>query len=254
MVAVTSRSTTHDEDDGAPAAHHEPSEAAASRHRPIGRGRRRATAGRSPCVAATAYRTPATALTASAPDEPKTACWRSASTITCEVISQPPAHSSGRGRRPTGPGRPTRIGTDSAWASPTPAPLMAPMATRLAVSVSIADGAGADGETGGQADAPSRRSSGADRSASIPPMPTWTAPSTAPPASPPMAAAPTASMLPATARAATPASGNPTKVPSHRAHRLISNAVACHVCLPSEGRCERCCSLHRWCGGVMTRR
>ena len=167
------------------------------------------------------------------------ACWRSASTITCEVISHPPAHSTGvataHRTRST-----RRIGTDSAWAS--------------------ADGGTADGAHGHEAGgvglgsrprrhrrsrptarpaavAPIQRSR---RSGSIPPMPTWTAPSTAPPARPPMAAAPTASMLPATARAATPASGNPTKVPSHRAHRLDLEPVSAHRCLPSGVGAEFC--------------
>ena len=53
---------------------------------------------------------------------------------------------------------------------------------------------------------------------SIPPTTAWTVPSTAPPTSPPMAAEPAASTSPTTSRAATPASGNPTKVATHRAH------------------------------------
>jgi hypothetical protein len=52
-----------------------------------------------------------------APEAPNTACWRSVSTITCDVISQPPAQSRGVAAahriRST-----TRIGIDAAWADP----------------------------------------------------------------------------------------------------------------------------------------
>ena len=91
------------EDDGAPAAHHETPEPAHHDDRLDRSGRRRARRRAGLRRSRVAYRTPARALTAKAPEEPNMACWRSASTITCEVISQPPAQSSGCGDDPQDP-------------------------------------------------------------------------------------------------------------------------------------------------------
>jgi len=79
-------------DDGAPTAHHEACEAA---HRTPATGDT-IDAGilDSPVRRATTS-TPEIALTSSAPEEPKTAWWRSASTITCDVTNQPSAHNAG---------------------------------------------------------------------------------------------------------------------------------------------------------------
>src|SRR5690349_13904139 len=53
----------------------------------------------------------------------------------------------------------------------------------------------------------------------IPPMVAWAAPRTTPPTRPPTTAEPASSMPPTAARAATPASGKPTNVPTQRPHR-----------------------------------
>ena len=143
------------EDDGAPAAHHEtpePAHHAATRSLELPT---RATAGwgrRS----RTAYRTPASALTARAPEAPKMACWRSASTITCDVISQPTAQSAGvataHRTRST-----RRIGIDSAWASADGGAADGAHRDQAGGVGAIADGGG----TGGQADGQTGRG-GAD--------------------------------------------------------------------------------------------
>ncbi len=75
---------------------------------------------------ATARTSPLSAVTTSAPDAPKLACWRSASTITWEVMSQPSAHRAGVAAAQTSfcVLLPT---STSAWAMPTPRPVSAPI-------------------------------------------------------------------------------------------------------------------------------
>ena len=132
--------------------------------------------------------------------------------MTCEVISQPPAQSSGvataHSTRSTG-----RIGIDSAWATPTTAPVTAPMTTRLAESVwkstALAPAAEADGEAARRGHRSSAAALAGGRSRRCRPARPEDGPAGEPAEH---RRAEVASMLPATARAATPASGNPMKV------------------------------------------
>ena len=101
MAAVMTSSTIHDDDDGAAAPHHEAREpvhrATAEPSEVVSDGGGRAT------LRGRRRRRAARRRARSRPGRPTSrtiACWRSASTITCDVISQPSAHSAGVAERP----------------------------------------------------------------------------------------------------------------------------------------------------------